>query len=142
MSGLTKPSECFRQEIEPALAEYLNEPLSERRAKILASAIDHHLDWTFEYYNRVDPSRLNGVTDVKIFRRSLMSQCPELQMMNDLSDSKHHRFLDRPSKPARVVAESTAAFSVQNGQLYVPKYGKAFPPSATIAADFWREWPD
>lgn len=142
MGGLTKPSECFQREIEPALAEYLSEPLSEHRAKNLASAIDHHLVWTFEYYNRVDRSRLKGATDVKVFRRNMISQCPELQMMNDLSDAKHHRFLDWPSKPERVVTESTAAFSVQDGQLYVPKYGKAFQPSAMIGADFWHKWPD
>jgi hypothetical protein len=142
MTGLTKPSECFKQEIEPALAEYENEPLSERRAKILASAIDHHLDWTFEYYKRVDSSRLGGAADVKVFRRNLISQCPELQMMNDLSDGKHHRFLDRPSNPPRVADVSTAAFSVQNGQLYVPEYGKLFEPSARTAANFWGNWQD
>jgi hypothetical protein len=48
-SGLTKPSERFIEEIEPALADYIKEPLSERLANNLARAIDHHLDWTFDY---------------------------------------------------------------------------------------------
>jgi hypothetical protein len=134
--GLTTPSEVFRLEIEPALADYAKEPLSDRRAKILASAIDHHVDWSFEYYKRVDSSRLGGAADLKAFRRNLISQCPELQMMNELSDAKHHRFLDRPSDPPRVIKESTAALLVQDGQLHVQQYGTAFEPSARAAANF------
>jgi hypothetical protein len=94
-SGLTKPSERFIEEIEPALADYIKEPLSERLANNLARAIDHHLDWTFDYYRKVDPSRLNGAGDEKSFRRQLFPQCSQLRMMNDLSDAAHHRFLTR-----------------------------------------------
>ena len=51
MTGLVKPSERFRQEIEPALADYRAGSLpSERLANNLAKAIDHHLEWTFSYY--------------------------------------------------------------------------------------------
>jgi hypothetical protein len=141
-NGLTKPSEIFRREIEPALDDYLAHPLDERLANNIARAIDHFADWTFKYHKEVDPSRLSGATDEKSFRAQLLPQCPELQMMNDLSDAAHHRFLNRPNNPERVVTESTAAYSVQNGQLYVPKYGKEFGPSVRIAANFWRHWQD
>jgi hypothetical protein len=43
-------------------------------------------------------------------------------MMNDLYDVAHHRFLNRPSDPPRVVEASTAAYSVKAGALYVNKY--------------------
>jgi len=126
MSSLTKPSEMFQRDVEPALDDYLKEPLSERRANILAAALDHHLDWTYEYLKAGDQTRLG----LKDFRRSRIAECPDLQMMNDLSDSKHHRVLDRNNDPPRTVKLSTAAYKVENGQLHVPQYGKAFEPSA------------
>jgi hypothetical protein len=91
--------------------------LSERLANNLARAIDYQTDWTFDYYKATDPSRLVGATDVKSFRRKLLPQCEPLQMMNDLSDVAHHRFLNRPSDPPRVVEASTAAYSVKAGAL-------------------------
>jgi|SRR6516164_3081181 hypothetical protein len=142
MSGLTKPSELFQQKIEPAFADYARDSLSERRANDLARALDHHADWTFEYYKQIDPSRLEGATDVKKFRRNLISQCPDLAIMNDLSDADHHRFLDRPNDPPRVVAISTAAYSVQAGVLNVAPSQAPFMPAAIKAVEFWRQWQD
>jgi hypothetical protein len=112
-NGLIQPSQRFRQEIQPALDDYLKDPLSRRLANNLARAVDHQVDWTFEYYNQTDPSRLNGAKDVKSFRRQLIGQCPELHMMNDLVDASHHRFLTRDNIPARITVQSSAAYSVQ-----------------------------
>jgi uncharacterized protein YndB with AHSA1/START domain len=146
-NGLIKPSERFQQEIQPALDDYLKNPLSERLAKNLARAVDHQVDWTFEYYKQNDPSRLNGASDVKSFRRQLVTQCSELQIMNDLSDAAHHRFLTRPNNPPRVVVQSSAAFSLRSPtgggsvQLYISAYGP-FLPAATKAVAFWRNWQD
>jgi hypothetical protein len=141
-NGLIKPSEVFRRKIEPAFNDYTKNPLSERLANILAMAIDHQSDWTFEYYKNVDPSRLSGSSSVKAFREQLISQCPQLQVMNELADADHHRFLTRPSNPPRVVDTSTAAYSVQAGELCVPKYQATFLSEATKAIDFWRVWKD
>src|SRR5262245_30172571 len=102
-NGLIKPSEQFQQEIQPALDDYLEDPLSERVAKNLARAIDHQVDWTFEYYQKNDRSRLNGARDVKSFRRQLVTQCSELQIMNDLPDAAHSSISDvaQQSSPRR-----------------------------------------
>jgi hypothetical protein len=139
---LRKPSEQFLREIKPAYEDYVNDPLSERLANNLARAIDHQSDWTFEYYKAVDPSRLDGSTDVKSFRRTLLPQCAPLQMMNDLADAAHHRRLDRPNDPPRVVQASTAAYSVQAAALHVTNYETPFLKAATDAVEFWRKWKD
>jgi hypothetical protein len=139
-NGLTKPSERFSHEIEPALADYIKNPLSQRLANNLARAVDHHVDWTFEYYKTVDPSRLYGTSDEKSFRRKLLRQCPQLQTMNDLSDAAHHRFLTRQNDPPRTVVTSTAAYSAKAGALYVRE--SPFLLAATKAVDFWRAWKD
>jgi len=136
-----KPSEIFMLRVQPALDEYAKDPLSERLANSVARALDHHLDWTFEYYKARNPSRLKGA-DLRTFRRALLSHHPELRMMNDLSDADHHRFLNWPADPPRVVDTSTAAYSVQSGELYVPKYQATFPSAAAKAADIWRNWKD
>ena len=148
-NGLIKPSEQFRREIQPALDDYLRDPHSERLANNLARATDHQVDWTFEYYKQNDPSRLNGASDVKSFRQQLLGQCPELQMMNDLSDASHHRFLTRPNNPTRVVVTSSSAYSPQtttgpggSAGLYVSGYGTSFLAAATNAVKFWRSWQD
>ena len=75
-------------EVEPAFTEYLADLLNERRAKYVARAIDHHLDWTYEYYERVDKSRLLNTGSLRTFRFELFSRCPELQIMWDISDGK------------------------------------------------------
>ena len=145
---LIKPSDQFRREIEPALDDYLKDVGSERLANNLARAIDHQVDWTFEYYKKVDPCRLNGAKEPKSFRRQLLPQCPELAIMNDLSDAAHHRFLDRPNDPARITVTSTAAYSpVHSGQsdgvqLYIQATETPFLSVARKAVDFWRQWKD
>jgi hypothetical protein len=139
VNGLTLPSARFLSEIQPAWQEYLSDPLVERKANNLARAMDHHLDWTFSYYNQVDRSRLMGATSLDGFREKVFGLCPELQMMRDLSDAAHHRFLTRSSA---VVVTSSAAYSFQNGALLVPDYGRSFGDSARKAVEFWRQWPD
>src|SRR5215831_8946314 len=69
------------------------------------------------------------------------AQCSELQIMNDLSDAAHHRFLTWPNNPPRVVVQASAAFSLQSPtggesvQLYISTYGP-FLPAATKAVAF------
>jgi hypothetical protein len=122
--------------------EYFADPLNERKADGLARAIDHHLDWTFEYYDRGDQSRLMGATTVSEFRQKLFALCPELRMMWDLSDAAHHRILDRPATPERVVVVSSMAYSTQDGTLFVPNYDRPFCDAVPQAVDFWRRWHD
>ena len=141
-TDLLPPSAKFQSEIVPALDDYLADPLSERKANNLARALDHHLDWTFEYYARGDRSRLMGATDLPGFRRMLFAQCSSLRMMWDLSDAAHHRFLDRPATPARVVVTSSAAYDLQGSALLVPDYGRPFQDAVSQAVEFWRRWPD
>jgi len=141
-TDLTPPSARFRSRILPSWDEYLADPQNERRADSLAHALDHHLDWTFEYYTDGDRSRLMGVTTLKEFRQKLFAQCPALQMMWDLSDAAHHRFLNRPSTPARVVVVSSMAYDTQDNELRVPNYGRPFRDVASQAVEFWRQWPD
>jgi hypothetical protein len=80
-----------------------------------------------------------GATDLSGFRQKVFGLCPELQMMRDLSDAKHHRFLDRPSA---IVVTSSTAYSIQGSALFVPQYGRLFCDSARKAVEFWRQWLD
>jgi hypothetical protein len=143
-TNLTPPSAKFQSEIAPAQEEYLADPLNERKANNLARAIDHHLDWTFEYYHREggDRSRLMGASDLWDFRRKLFDLCPELRMMWDLSDAAHHRILDRPATPERVVVVSSMAYSTQDGTLLVPDYARQFRDAVPQAVEFWSQWQD
>lgn len=141
MPALLKPSDVFAREIEPAFDEYKAEPLSERRAKNVARAIDHHLDWTYEYYAHVDRGRLLGAAQLKEFRQAIFLRCPELRIMFDISDAAHHRFLTRKNIP-RIVETATAAFVEQDSQLWVQNYGRPFLPAVAAAVAFWKRWPD
>ena len=139
MGALLKPSELFRTEIEPALAEYRADHLSERRAKYVARAIDHHLDWTHAYYKSVDRSRApHKLWD---FRLEVFERCPELQIMNDLSNAAHHRLLRVREKLPRLVATASDAFTVCTDELWIEGYGP-FLPAANAAVEFWRKWRD
>ena len=70
---LIKPSDQFRREIEPALDDYLKDVGSERLANNLARAIDHQVDWTFEYYKKVD--RLCHVVLYSTCRHPVQRKC-------------------------------------------------------------------
>ena len=90
MSGLMKPSERLRENVEPAVSEYLQNPLSKRHANLLAGALDDHLEWTYKYYQQVKSSRLDGAT-LRSFRTDLLKQHRALQAMSDLADAARHR---------------------------------------------------
>ena len=142
MSGaLQKPSEVFRRKILPAFRDYGADPSNERLANILAAAINDQAEWTFQYYDRGDRSRLFGTTTAIKFREAIFGMCPELRMMWDLADADKHRFLTRPGL-IRSVSLSTAAYSVRDSELWVSGFDKPFLPTATIAMQFWERWPD
>jgi hypothetical protein len=141
MSGLTKPSERLREYVEPAFREYLQNPLSQRHANILAGELDNHLEWTYKYHQQVDPSRLNGAT-LTSFRTELLNQHRALQVISDLADAARHRYLDRAHDPPRVVTLSTAAYYEEAGVLHVKGFDSLFSYEATKAFEFWRNWRD
>jgi len=94
MSGLTtKPSEIFRERVEPAYSDYLQNPLSEYRANNLAEALNNQREWTYKYLKEVDPSRLNGAT-LGSFRTDLLTKHRALHVMSDLADAAQHRELE------------------------------------------------
>lgn len=141
MTGLLPPSEVFAAEVFPAYQDFVAEPLSERHAKNAARAVDHHLDWTFEYYDRTDRGRLLGANDLGRFREAMFEQRPELRMMWDIADAAHHRFLTRHVEK-RTVFTSTDSFVVAQEELIVLHYNEPFLPALTAAVNFWRDWPD
>jgi hypothetical protein len=137
MSKLTKPSEIFRQRVEPAYSDYLQNPLSERHANTLAGVVNAQIEWTYNYLKEVDSSRLNGAT-LKSFRTTLLTQHPALHVMGDLADADCHRLLDRAHNPPRMVTSSTAAYYQEAGVLYVSGFDTPFPSAAEQAVCFWR----
>jgi hypothetical protein len=139
MIELTKPSERLQQDLELAFSDYLQDPCSQRRANIVARAADDHVEWTFKYRERYDPSRLNG-RDLKSFRANLISQCPALQMMSDLADAADHRILTREHTPPRVVTVSTAAYYEDAGVLRVHGFDTSFPSAAEQVVKFLRNY--
>ena len=141
MRGLTKPSAIFRERVVPAYAEYLKDPLSERRANSLAEALNNTIEWTYLYLNEVDPARLNGAT-LASFRTGLLTEHRALHVMSDLADAAQHRELTFERKPARVVTLSTDAYYEKEGVLYVNGFHTPFPSAAGRAFEFWRSWRD
>jgi hypothetical protein len=141
MSGLTKPSAMFRERVVPAYAEYLKDPLSERRANSLAEALNNTIEWTYLYLNEVDPARLNGAT-LASFRTDLLTEHRALHVMSDLADAAQHLGLTFERKPARVVTLSTDAYYEKEGVLYVNGFNTPFPSAAGRAFEFWRNWRD
>jgi hypothetical protein len=142
MGGLTtKPSEIFRQRVEPAYSDYLRDPLSGKYANTLAGALDAHLEWTYKHLNEVDPSRLNGAT-LGSFREGLLTEHQALHVMCDLAVIAKYRVADRDHKPPRVVTLSTDAYYEKEGVLYVNHFHTPFASEAGHAVEFWRKWPD
>jgi hypothetical protein len=138
---LVKPSENFRGEVEPAAIEYFAQPSSVRHANMAARAVDHHLDWTFEYYKRTDEIRLSGRTTHGAFREEMFRRCGALKIMWELSDAAHHRFLE-PRRTPRLVSSSTDAYVDVGTDLWVPDHNVLFWPTLVAAVEFWRAWRD
>ena len=143
MSSLTtKPSEIFRQRVEPAYSDYLQNPLSEYHANNLAEALNNQVEWTYKYLKAVDPHRLHFDATLGSFRTDLLTQHRPLHVMSDLADAAQHRELTFERKPARVVTLSTDAYYEKEGVLYVKHFDTPFPSAAGQAFEFWRKWPD
>jgi hypothetical protein len=141
MSGLTKPSERFQQNVEPAFSDYFQNPLSERHANNLAGELNNQLEWNDKYYQQVDHPCLKGAT-LKSFRTDLLERHPALCAMNDLADAARHRELEWPQDPPRVVTLSTDAYYQKDGVLYVKGFDRPFSSMAEEAGDYWRKQPD
>ena len=141
MSRLTKPSVIFRERVVPAYATYLNNPLSENHANILAEALNNTVEWTYLYLDEVDPASLNGAT-LASFRTDLLTDYRALHVMSDLANTDKHRELDWPSKPPRVVTRSTDAYYEKDGVLYVNGFHTPFLTEAGQAVEFWRNVSD
>ena len=142
MNGLSKPSEIFRGKVDPTFAAYQPNPLDERLANSLARVANDQLEWTYQYYEKTDRSRVFGATSLSDFRRETFKRCPDARMIWDLADADRHRFLDRKSDPGHLVTASTAAYMQHNDQLIVSAYNKPFLEAATAVVNYWREWPD
>ena len=124
----------------PAYAEYLKDPLSERRANTLAEALNNTVEWTYLYLDEVDRGRLNSAT-LGSFRTGLLTEHRALHVMCDLADAAQHRELTFERKPPRVVTLSTDAYYEKEGVLYVKHFDTPFPSAAGQAFEFWRKWP-
>jgi hypothetical protein len=137
----TKPSEIFRQRVEPAYSEYLQNPLSEYHANNLAEALNNQVEWRYKYLAEVDPARLSGAT-LKSFRTDLLTNNRPLHVMRDLADAARHRELDRAQEPPRIVTLSTDAYYEEAGVLHVQGFHTPFPSEAGQAFKFWRNLSD
>jgi len=143
MSSLTtKPSEIFRQRVEPAYSDYLQNPRSEYHANNLAGALNYHLEWTYKYLKAVDPQRLHFDATLGSFRTDLLTQHRPLHVMCDLADAAQHRELEFERKPARVVTLSTDAYYEKDGVLHVQGFNTPFQTEAEQAIEFWRNLSD
>jgi hypothetical protein len=139
MAGLTKPSEIFLERVLPAYQEGVAAPTSERHANIAAKAVSDQIEWTYQFYEQEDPTRLNGARSLKEFREQLFDRCFWLKVLWDTADADKHRFLTR-SNTTRLIDSSTAAYSGTGNVLLLG--GSAFLPMLEAAVDFWRNWQD
>lgn len=138
---MLKPSEIFQNEVLPAYSDFKTHPLDERLAKNAARAVDHHLDWVYEYYKINNQARLLGHKKLKPFRQEVFKSCGELKIMWDISDAAHHRFLTRDLH-LRTVTTSTNSFTVKDEVLIVQGYKVRFIDALDVAVKFWQSWPD
>jgi hypothetical protein len=141
-NSLTKPSRIFNERIAPAYNEYLSDPKNKRLARILAAALDHHLEWTFQYYKQNDPSRLAGANNLIDFQEATFGKFPTTRMMWDLADADKHILFTMERLVPRLVHTSTNPFSVYKDELWVDPYNKPFLPEVTAAMEYWKNWPD
>ena len=140
-NSLTKPSVIFNEKIAPAYNEYLSDPKNKRLANILAAALDHHAEWTFQYYKENDPSRLVGVNNPMAFREATFGKCPATQMMWDLAEAQKHLLLTREWRTPKLVHTNSNPYSLHKDELWVDPYNRPFLPEATAAMEYWKNWP-
>lgn len=137
---LKKPSECFRDDVEPNYLAFLEDPTAEWLANNAADAIARQIEWAHQYYIETDSSRLPGSGSLKAFRDHLsLNECPDLQLMWDLGAARKHRILTR-NITDRIVTSATSAYSIGEGHFIVD--GQSFDEALKRAVDFWRHWLD
>lgn len=139
MPHLTPPSETFKSSILIAYIDVVAEPLSEHYANTACKVLVDQIEWVYQFYEN-DPARLLAAKNLNEFRARIFEKCPDLRVMWDTADAAKHRFLTKPKNPPRLVTSSTAAYSIEEGQLMLA--GRPALERISAAVEFWRAWRD
>lgn len=93
------PRRFFDRHVKPNYAEWMRDPLSERRAKNAVSEANNMAERAFHYWRDHDPSQLYGATKERDYRSELAArECPDFALVRDVADAHKHFHLDRPSR--------------------------------------------
>jgi hypothetical protein len=126
--------------------EYINDDLSVKKAKRLASSSWHLVDWTFEEHKTV-----HNFTDIGSFRESLYPNCESLKIMHDLTNASKHKILSRPKGDLKNTKEHQGDFCSEDfssedfdvSYLEIEKNDGtklSFKSEIEIVKDFWIEY--
>jgi hypothetical protein len=131
------PAESFQNDVLPNFNCYGADPESEWKAKNVAYAVAHLIEWVYTYYQHHDKSRLRGANNLNEFREMMFKECPDLKIVH-MADAHKHRFLTR--KPElRTVTSSTDAYIAHSGRLIVAN-GRYSDDMITNVVNFWGKW--
>lgn len=133
------PEESFRRDVLPNFDCYMSDFGAEWKAKNVAYAAAHLIEWVYEYYRVHGASRLSGASSLSDFRQGLFVQCPALKVVHDMAEAHKHRFLTR-RRSAPTITSSTEAFQAHDEWLEVTATGQRFDDVISEVVDFWRRW--
>lgn len=141
----------FREYVEPALKEWRADPISERRARILANELNSLIDYYWHSFGGTNSESAFRANNVRIFRKQVMQRNSCLALIRDVADAHKHAFLSRQDASITSV-DQVGAQSVSYGQAYGMCYGGGerlvitdddgvehpFSVIAECAYDYWR----
>jgi hypothetical protein len=94
---LLTPHEFFDHFVLRSYREHVAAPLDPYCAKMAAYNADVMAERVWDFCKNSDPARVGGARSAARYRRSLVAECADFQLVWDVNDSHKHVHLDRRS---------------------------------------------
>jgi hypothetical protein len=142
------PGEWFSKIVEPNYQAFQANPDSERHAFNAILAVHHFWDRVYQYWERIDRSRLLGSATHADFLLVLIKRHGvEIEILNDVANALKHHFLTRRSlgrDPSQMwTATATDAIyqpPAAGGELQIANTGRSVSDVLGRAIAYCRLW--
>lgn len=138
LPGMTKPLKPMKLQTpaswvaavtEPSIADFRAQPSVQHRGIAAAREVYHVHERIFQYWGRIDPSRIHNTDDEKDFARYLRGVSRDFEILGDAADATKHHVLRNTT---RFVLTASMASTVSGGAITVGPSGPSL--LATIDA--------
>jgi hypothetical protein len=101
-----EPKIFYAEFVRRAYDEYLSSPIDQYRAKTAVMHADIMAERTWKYYRNSAPKKIAYADSPRAYRKHLVGECPDFQLVWDICDGHKHVSLDRRDRKVSSAAQT------------------------------------